>query len=699
MTRKRKEHNYTASSLKAVTKREHLIIRMSQTFGPETGDEDNQFSSQKSVSYREILDNAVDEVLAGYGDRVRVHFYKDGSFEVTDNGRGIPIDTGKDSEGRPCSGIYLAMGIIQSGAKYAEQDFFSSGTNGVGASSTAALSKRFDVEVYRNNKIHRLSFKDGNPGFFAKEGDPDAKFTPIKDLTKLQVTKDNRPAADKKLFKTGTRIRVWLDHSIFMSKYPVDVDDLIERMRGTALLIPKITFEIENEHRVFENGENQKEVYHFEGGIQELIELAREKDPIGKVIYVEGEATYTDINVPIQQEDGSIKNMDVDRKSPIQIALLWENDFNLKIESYVNTIRTKLGGIHEAALQKAIVKSFNKRFRSMRGVLTARDPDPIWEDYEEGLIACLAVYVHQPQFTNQIKERLDGRALHRALTTEIERILSEWLNTGKNYDAVKAIGEKVALASKNRTKAREQREINRQKNALTRTRSMPAKLLDCEITHDPMSELIICEGDSASGAVKSSRSAKTQAVLAIRGKIINAKKSDMKAVLANREVQDIIQCLDCGIGAECNSDNARYQMVTIACDNDVDGNAIATLIYALFSELFPDFIKKGRLYKIETPLFLNKLKGGEMVYTFDEQEQREFLEENKPVKIGRAKGLGELNANVLSEFGLDHDTRYLTRIVMNSKEEEKKMLETTLGGDVETRREWIKDNPIGFIEE
>ena len=356
MAKKNKEYN--ASSIKALDQRTHLLKRMSLTFGAETGIPEEPFSSQKSVAIREITDNSVDEVIGGYANKVNVVFAKDGSVEVQDNGRGIPVDIGQDGDGKPASGIYLSLGVIQSGGKFEnDSERFSSGLNGVGSASSVATALRADVTIFRNNKKYTLSFQEGKPGFFDKPNDPNAKFTPLEDLTYVKEEKDTRTAKEKKDWKTGTIVKIWLDDNVYTSKYPINRLDITERLRGTTFLLPGLEVEVYNEVDTVEvDGKEQPRIdkFKFDDGIKELVTLNQNKDPLSKIVHLEARETYKEV-VPVLQDDGKVKNQEIDRIVIAEVAMGWDVGYDYSMESYVNTIRTRLGGVHERAFERALV--------------------------------------------------------------------------------------------------------------------------------------------------------------------------------------------------------------------------------------------------------------------------------------------------------------------------------------------------------
>ena len=702
----KKEH-YNASDILALSAHTHLLKRISLTFGDETGNEDSPFSSQKTVSIREITDNAVDEVVGGYADKVRVHYFDDGSISVEDNGRGLPVDTGHDSEGHPVSGIYLTMGVIQSGGKFStDSKRFSTGLNGVGASSSIHLSAKAQVVVYRNNKRYELQFQDGTPGFFDNILDDKPKFTPLTDLTKLKVTKDTRSAKEKKLFKTGTTVRLWLNDKVFTSSYPINTLDITERLRGTAFLVPNLTVHVIDDVNKFESPEtgeliSRDDTFHVAGGIPELVKANMTGSMIGDVFNFDTTTSYIEKNVPVIT-NGKVIHKNVKREMPIHIAFAWQNTFDYNVESYANTIRTRLGGVHEKAFETAITKSFGSRFNSMQGLTKAKDPELKFDDFAEGLTAVIYVQVSEPQFTGQSKEKLGGREVKSSMTKALEDVFDKFCASSKNTNLLKTVGEKVVLAARARNSAHQQQELRRKKNAIEGSSEMPVKLLDCDITHDEKSQLYIVEGDSALSSLKAARDAKYQALLPIRGKIISAEKATPAKVLSNVEVQEIIKCLSAGSGSTFDMSKLRYNTVFIASDADPDGANIATLLVSIFWNLFKPMVLDGRLYRINTPLYVFKTKEphkkSRMLYADNEAERvsitNELDKEHIKYTSKHLKGLGEGGPQVMSDTGMDTTTRTVTRIVVDDETKSEEMLETTLGPDSDIRKDWIQAHPM-----
>ena len=698
-----KNKEYNASSIKALDQRTHLIKRMSLTFGAETGTPEEPFSSQKSVAIREITDNSVDEVIGGHAERIKVSFFKDGSVEVQDNGRGLPVDIGQNSDGSPASGIFLTLGVIQSGGKFEnDSERFSGGLNGVGAASTVATSSRTDVTVYRNNKKYTLSFKEGKPGFFDKPDDPKAKFTPLEDLTYVKEEKDTRPAAEKKLWKTGTIVKTWLDDDVYTSKYPINRLDITERLRGTTFLLPGLEIEVYNEVDTIEvDGVEKPRVdkFKFEDGISELVTLNQNKDPLSEIIHLEARETYKEV-VPVLQKNGTVKNQEVDRVVIAEVAMAWDVGYDYSMESYVNTIRTRLGGVHEAAFERALVNAFTEKISSMRGMLPASMKlKPNFEDFSEGLTVVLSVKISEPQFTGQAKEELGGREAQRALQKLLTDVFTKFANAGKNDAQMRIIGKKVSDATKAREAEKEARDIKRQKNKLEASTALPHKLVDCDVTHTDDSELYIVEGDSAKGALKAARYFQNQALLPIRGKIVNTNKQSVKKVLENQEVRDIIRCLDAGVGKDFDIDKLRYGRVFFATDADVDGGAISVLLTMLFWDLFRPMLEEGRVYQVLSPLYLiePRKKGLDNLYALNDIEfdeiTRKLDKDNIKYDVKRLKGLGEAGAKVLNETAMNPETRTVKQITVGDVEKAQRMLDITLGTNVGPRKDWIERNP------
>lgn len=710
LTKEDKIKDYKASDIQALTPLGHLRMRLNLTFGDERGAEDYPYSSQKNVSIREIWDNALGEVAIGVANRLRVTFYQSGAIKIEDNGRGIPTDISEDAYGNKVSGIFKALGLLQSGSalKGVQKGKFTTSQNGVGGSSTNGVSEWFKVRVFKNKKIYALDFLDYVPGLFDDKG----VFKPSKDNSEIYILKDNRSKEDKELFAHGSSVEFKLNDKWFIVPYSFDKDDIVARIRGAAYLYPHTTMEILDEQ---EDGSFEKQIFNSEEGIKELVDI-QVGNNITKIIDFNGATAFrekgqgqSNPNIPkgatgetlfeyIDKEynDGDLLNDE--RELYYSLAFNYNSGYDCIIDTYCNDIRTTLGGVHVQALEKALTDAFNTKFRSMKNGLNKNDSDVIVKDVEEGLTAVLSIKTNVPRFVGQEKQLLGGKELQKALYDSIYSQLIEWLNKGSNRDDVEIIAKKIITAMKNRTRIQEQQELNREKNKVMRDSSMPVKLVDCEITHSPITEIFISEGDSALGGLKAIRDSHYQALFPIRGKILNVLKASPKDIMQNQETQDIIKCLDCGLGEDFDIEKMRYHNVVIAADADVDGSAISNLLITWFWVLMPEVIKQGRLFRMLSPLYEIIVSKDEVYYCVNSQEKEDIenklKKENKEIKkINRFKGLGETDPDVLFEVGMNPETRRIAQITIEDVEKAEEIINLISGDDADARKEWIIDNP------
>lgn len=710
LTKEEKIKSYKASSIEALTPLQHLRTRLNLTFGDERGCEEYPFSSQKNVAIREIWDNALGEVAIGVANLLRVTFYKDGVVKIEDNGRGIPTDISEDAYGNKVSGIFKALGLLQSGSalKGVQKGKFTTSQNGVGGSSTNGTSEWFKVRVFKDNEIYALDFLDYVPGLF----DDNGIFKPAKDNSVIFVLKDNRSKEDKKLFPHGSSVEFKLNDKWFIVQYPFDKKDIIARIRGAAYLYPHTTMEVLDEQ---EDGSFDKQIFNSEEGIKELVDI-QVGNNITKIIEFNGATAFREKgqgqnnpNIPksatgetlleyIDKEYNEGDLLNDERELYYSLAFNYNSGYDCVIDTYCNDIRTTLGGVHVQALEKALTDAFNTKFRSMKNGLNKNDGDVIVKDVEEGLTAVLSIKTNIPRFVGQEKQLLGGKELQKALYDSIYTQLINWLNKGSNRDEVEIIAKKVITAMKNRTRIQEQQELNREKNKVLRDSSMPVKLVDCEITHSPVSEVFISEGDSALGGLKAIRDSRYQAIFPIRGKILNVLKASPKDIMQNQETQDIIKCLDCGLGEDFNIEKMRYHNVIIAADADVDGSSISNLLITWFWVLMPEVIKQGRLFRMLSPLYEIVVSKDEVYYCVNSQEKEDIenklKKENKEIKkINRFKGLGETDPDVLFEVGMNPETRRIAQITIEDVEKAEDIINLISGDDADARKEWIMDNP------
>lgn len=702
--------NYSANDLTALTPLGHLRMRLNLTFGDERGGEDYPFSSQKNVAVREVWDNALGEVAIGVANHLRVVFYKDGSIKIEDNGRGIPTDVSTDAYGKKVSGIFKALGLLQSGSalKGVQKGKWTTSQNGVGGSSTNGVSEWFKVRVFKNKKIYALDFLDYVPGLFDDKG----VFKPAKDNSEIFTLKDNRSKEDKESFAHGSSVEFKLNDKWFIVPYPFDKEDIIARIRGAAYLYPHTTMEVLDEQ---EDGSFDKQTFNSEEGIKELVDI-QVGNNITKIIDFNGATAFREKgqghnnpNIPkgatgetlleyIDKEynDGDLLNDE--RELYYSLAFNYNSGYDYILDTYCNDIRTTLGGVHAQAFEKALTDALNTKFRSMKNGLNRNDGDVIVKDVQEGLTAVLSIKTNVPRFVGQEKQLLGGKELQKALYDSIYSQLIDWLNKASNRDDVEIIAKKVITAMKNRTRIQEQQELNREKNKVMRDSSMPVKLVDCEITHSPITEIFVCEGDSALGGLKAIRDSRYQALFPIRGKILNVLKASPKDIMQNQETQDIIKCLDCGLGKDFDIEKMRYHNVIIASDADVDGSAIANLLITWFWVLMPEVIKQGRLFRMLSPLYEIIVSKDEVYYCVNAQEKEDIenklKKENKEIKkINRFKGLGETSEDILFEVGMNPETRKIAQITIEDVEKAEEIINLISGDDADARKEWIMDNP------
>jgi DNA topoisomerase (ATP-hydrolyzing) len=660
----RTKNTYTANDIQELDDKQHLRKRPNLTLGEETGNDNHPFSSMKRTCVREIYENSVDEALQNHADRIRVTFFPDDSFLVQDNGRGIPVDvnttTGKN-------GILQTIGTLRSGRNFDSFDNKkSTGTNGLGASAVAVFSKRFDVTVFRNNKQHSLSFKYGDPGFFTGEG-ADAQFTPATDKAELKVSKDTRGAAEKRAFKTGTLIKVWLDTSIFPTPYPYDRDDIIERLRATSYLIPNTTIDVTNHTP---EGETQEYTFSNAGGVKALVETIVPTTPVTDVVPLEGVASYSERATIVDPKDpAKTETVTVDREVSFQMGFTYvKKKPDYTVRSYVNTIFTQDNGVHVTGFERALRDVLNHKIKRLKLIPKGYD-EPSAADYREGLTAVVSVFLQEPGYTGQSKDKLTGGKVQNALTAAVTEQLTAWVAAKRNSEAVTAICSRVAATALRRQKEQEAKEVQKAASNLSAA-PLPAKLKDCERTSGGDLELYICEGDSALSTMTAARFSENQAVFPVRGKPMSAINNSMAALVANKEIQGIINTLGAGVGNDFDITKMRYDRVFIAVDADEDGNDIACLIYLLFWRLFRPVVEENRLFMLQPPLFVfshvTGLKPGERLFAQNEVEKDKMVAElkaaGKKFTLSRMKGLGEMNQKDMTVTSMDKDTRSVIQI-------------------------------------
>jgi DNA gyrase subunit B len=640
----------------------------------------------------EIFDNAVDEALAGHCSRIEVILHADGSAEVRDNGRGIPVDNERKTK---LSGVELVMTRLHAGGKFGGGSYTASGgLHGVGASVVNALSARLDVEVDRDGRTWAASFRRGVTGEFGGPG-PDADFTRkagLRPLGRVAGTGRARRA-------TGTRIRFWPDRQVFLRDARFSFDVVAERARQTAYLVPGLSIAIlEEPTSGSEAGQPRQAQFRFDGGISEFCAHLGSGEPVTDPIRLTGSGRFTE-TIPVLDDRGHMTPTEVERELTVDVAVQWGNGYDAVVRSFVNVIATPHGGTHVAGFERAMVRTLNDQLRVAR-LLKNGDEPVIKEDVLEGLVAVVSVRLPEPQFEGQTKEVLGTPAASKIVAQVVGTQLGAYFETpprGAKQQARAAL-EKVVSAAKARIAAREHRDNQRRKSALASS-SLPAKLVDCR-SADDRSELFIVEGDSALGTAKLARDSEFQALLPIRGKILNVQKASLADMLKNAECAAIIQVIGAGSGSSFDLDSARYQRIIFMADADVDGSHIRTLLLTLFHRYLRPMLEAGRVFAAVPPLhrieLTNPRKGQEKYrYTYSDAELNRTLLElerrgqrwKEPVQ--RYKGLGEMDAAQLAETTMDPRHRTLRRIRIEDADAAADMFSLLMGTDVAPRRDFI----------
>ncbi|GAA3926543.1 DNA topoisomerase IV subunit B [Actinomadura viridis] len=630
----------------------------------------------------EIVDNCVDEALAGYCSHINVVLHADGSFEVGDNGRGIPVDIEPKTK---LPGVELVMTRLHAGGKFGGVSYTASGgLHGVGASVVNALSARLDVEIDRDGATHAISFRRGLPGEFADDG-PKARFKKRSGVHQVRKVARNT---------TGTRVRFWPDMQIFLKGATVDQTLVLDRMRQTAFLIPGLTIDVRDER----GEEIVEETFRFDGGISEFCSYLAKDAPIVEVLRLQGRGHFTE-TVPVLDDQGHLVPTDVERDLEVDVALRWGSGYDTITKSFVNVIATPKGGTHVRGFDRALLRVLNDQLRATK-LLKNGDEDVIKDDVLEGLTAVITVRLPEPQFEGQTKEVLGTSAAARIVSQVVTRELRAIFDNPPRgqKQPLRAVLEKVVGAAKTRIAARTQRDNQRRKNALENS-ALPAKLVDCR-TADDRSELFIVEGDSALGTAKLARDSEFQALLPIRGKILNVQKASVADMLKNAECAAIIQVIGAGSGRTFDLDSARYGRIILMADADVDGSHIRCLLLTLMYRYMRPMLEAGRVFAAVPPLHRIELvkprKGQDKyVYCYSDAELRkklvEFERRNMRWKepVQRYKGLGEMDADQLAETTMDPRHRILRRIRIEDAEDAAKIFDLLMGSEVAPRREFI----------
>ena len=590
----------------------------------------------------EIVDNAVDEALAGYCNTIEVTINQDNSITVIDNGRGVPVDVNHET-GKPAVEVVYTM--LHAGGKFGGGGYkVSGGLHGVGASVVNALSEWMEVYVKRDGHIYNQRYERGNVCY------------PLKVV------------GDCPLEETGTKVTFLPDKEIFQETTVYEYNILKSRLREMAFLTKGIKIVLKDARE----GIEQERVFHYEGGIKEFVEyLNKSKDALyDKIIYCEGLKDGVQVEVAFQHNDG----------------------YNEVVDSFVNNIKTPEGGTHLTGFKNALTKTFND-YAKKNKLIKDSEQSLSGDDIREGLTASVSVKIEDPQFEGQTKQKLGNTVARSAVDSIVSEQLEIFLE--QNPAVAKVICEKSILAQRAREAARKARDLTRRKTALENT-SLPGKLADCSDRDPKNCEIYIVEGDSAGGSAKTARSRATQAILPLRGKILNVEKARLDRILGNEEIKAMITAFGTGIHEDFDISKLRYHKIIIMTDADVDGAHIATLLLTFFYRFMPELIKQGHVYLAQPPLYKIE-KNKKVWYAYSDEELNQIMLEigrDQNNKVQRYKGLGEMDADQLWETTMDPEKRILLRVNMDedSESEIDVTFSTLMGDKVEPRREFIEAN-------
>lgn len=590
----------------------------------------------------EIVDNAIDEALAGFCTHIEVMINKDNSITVIDNGRGVPVDINHKT-GRPA--IEVVYTVLHAGGKFGGGGYkVSGGLHGVGASVVNALSEWLEVQVKRNGHIYQQRYERG------------------------KICYDLKIVGDCDIEDTGTQVTFLPDSEIFQETTVFEFDILMHRLREMAFLTKGIKITLTD----LREGLEQQKVFHYEGGIKEFVQyLNKSKEPLySQIIYCEGVKENVQVEVAFQHNDG----------------------YNEVVDSFVNNIKTPEGGTHLTGFRNSLTKTFNDYARKNK-ILKDSDQGLSGDDIREGLTAIVSVKIEDPQFEGQTKQKLGNTVARGAVDSIVSEQLTYFLE--QNPAVAKSICEKSLLAQRAREAARKARDLTRRKTALEST-SLPGKLADCSDKDPKNCEIYIVEGDSAGGSAKTARSRATQAILPLRGKILNVEKARLDRILGNAEIKAMITAFGTGIHEDFDISKLRYHKIIIMTDADVDGAHIATLLLTFLYRFMPDLIREGHVYLAQPPLYKVE-KNKKVWYAYNDDELNAIMTEigrDQNNKVQRYKGLGEMDAEQLWETTMDPHKRVLLRVNMNEDDDSELdvTFSTLMGDKVEPRRDFIEAN-------
>jgi DNA gyrase subunit B len=587
----------------------------------------------------EVVDNSIDEALAGYCSRIVVRLLRDGACQVIDNGRGIPVDPIPGAKDRRPA-IEVVLTTLHAGGKFDGKSYaVSGGLHGVGVSVVNALSRRLTVEVARQGFTWTMEFERGKAVGKLRKGKPTSK--------------------------TGTIVTFWPDPDIFTETREFKREILAERMQESSFLTKGIEIALSDERET----PPVKTVYRATGGLSDFVKhLSQGKTAIHpKVIHFE-----------VQRDDNEV-----------DVAMQWNETYQETLHTFANTINTHEGGTHEEGFKKALTNVMN-RYARTKGFLKEKEDNLQGEDIREGLTAIVAVKLREPQFEGQTKTKLGNTEMRSAVETTVNDKLMTWLE--EHPADAKRVVTKCLQASKARMAARAARDLTRRKGLLEST-SLPGRLADCQLTDPAVCEIFIVEGPSAGGSAKEARDRSYQAILPIRGKILNVEKARLHKILENVEIQALVSAIGTGIGDEFDLSKARYGKVAILADADVDGAHIRTLLLTFFFRHMHELIESGSVYVAQPPLYSLKHEG-KYVYLLDDHALEEFQASNgnKKVDAGRFKGLGEMNPEQLWDTTMNPETRIFKQVTLDDAVAADRMFSILMGEDVQARRDFIEQN-------
>ena len=625
------ENNYNASQIQVLEGLEAVRRRPGMYIGS---------TDERGLHHlvQELVDNSIDEALAGYCNNIIVTIHEDGSCSVQDNGRGIPVDI-HEKYNKPA--VEVALTVLHAGGKFGGGGYkVSGGLHGVGLSVVNALATKLSVEVRRQGKIHQQNYKRGDA---------------IDALTVMGETEE-----------TGTTVRFWPDPEVFETVI-FDYDNLKKRLRELAFLNKGIRITIEDKR------EDSKRIdsFHYEGGIIEFVQYLNKN----KVLLLE---------TPLYFEG-------VKGTSTVEVAMQYNDGYNETVYTFANNIQTHEGGTHLTGFRNALTKVINEYARKYK-LLKESEQNLSGDDVREGLTAIISVKLEEPQFEGQTKTKLGNSEIRNITETIVSEKLESFLE--ENPQVARGIIDKCLMASRAREAARKARELTRRKSSLD-TFSLPGKLADCSEKDPTKCEIFIVEGDSAGGSAKEGRDRKTQAILPLRGKILNVEKTRLDKMLQNNEIRSMITAFGAGIDVEFDESKLRYHKIICMTDADVDGSHIRTLLLTFFFRHMPQLISGGYVYAAQPPLFkVTMTRTKQVHYCYSDDELNQFLDSinRQNYEVARYKGLGEMSSEQLFETTMNPETRILKRVTMKDAIAADQIFTILMGDEVEPRRQFIEEN-------